>query len=152
MFARLCGDRCTSTFNVWLSFFAAKSNSLRATFVGALRISLGSCISDVYLMNVFRLTQCWVLFNSLASCVCQVSFVYVHPLCPVVVSMLLTYTQSFLSASVVVTATCYCYGAGGLLFLRVLVAAGFVFYGVYVYCVWFGAFCVLVYCLFVLFC
>jgi hypothetical protein len=152
LFALPCGDRCKSTFSLRLSFCTASSNSLRATFVGASSINLGSCFSDVCLVNVLRLTQCWVLFNSLVSCVYHVSFVYVHPLCPVVISMLLTYTQSSLSASVVVVfAAYYFWGAGVLLFLCVLVAAGFVFCSVYVYCVYFGAFCVQICCLLVLF-
>jgi hypothetical protein len=150
LFALPCGDRCKSTFNVRLSFLAASSSSLRATFVGASSINLGSCISDVCLVKVLRLTQCWVLFSSLVSCVYQVSFVYAHPLCPAVVSMLLTYTQSSLSASVVVFVVyCFC-GAGVFLFWCVLVAAGFVMCGVCVYCAFLGAFFVLVCCSFVL--
>jgi hypothetical protein len=152
LFALPCGDRCSSTFNVRLSFFAASSSSLRATFVGASSINLGSCISDVCLVKVLRFTQCWVLLSSLVSCVYQVSFVYAHPLCPAVVSMLLTYTQSSLSASVVVFFVCCFCWADVFLFLCVLVAAGFVVCCVCVYCVFFGSFCVQVCCSLVLFC
>jgi hypothetical protein len=77
------------------------------------------CIRDrftsvVCLVNVLKLTQFWVLFSSLLSCVYQVSLLYVHPPWPVGVIVLLTYTHSSLSASVALTAFRCCLGAGGL--------------------------------------
>ena len=105
-FALLCGGKCRRIFIVF-SFFAARSSSLRATLLGASNIRRGSFTVYVRLANVFRLTQCWVLPSSMLSCDHQLYVVDLHPRWPTGVIMLLTYTHSSFSVSVVVV-PCVC--------------------------------------------
>jgi hypothetical protein len=101
LFALLSGDKCNSTFSVPFVFFAARSSSRRATWDGASRMSLGSFVLGVCLVKVLMFTQFLACPSSLFSCVCQVSPVECHALCPDCVNVLLTYTHSYLSFSVV---------------------------------------------------
>jgi hypothetical protein len=129
-----------------LSFFAARSSSLRATLLGASKIRRGSFTVDVRLANVFRLTQCWVSPSSMLSCDRQFYVVDLHPRWPPGVIMLLTYTHNSFSVSVVVV-PCICMVAVVPVYYRVLLVLNCIC-GVgcirCVYCV--RVFCVFVFC------
>ena len=101
MLALLCGFRCSRTLSDCPVYLAASSSSLLATEFGASRIRRGSLAAEVRLVNDFKLTQwCIVVPSSLLSCVCQFSYVELHPRWPVCVKELLMYTHNALSASV----------------------------------------------------
>jgi hypothetical protein len=100
LFSLPCGDKCSSTLSPPFVLFAARSSSLRATLFGASSIRRLSLFLGVCLVNVIRLTQCLARPSSLFSWVRQCSPVECHPLLPFYLRLLLTYTHSSFSFSV----------------------------------------------------
>jgi hypothetical protein len=120
LLALLCGDRCSSTFIMLLVFLAASSSSRRATGCGASSMSLGSFVVGVIRVNVVRLTQCLAWPNSFFSCVFQLSPEELHARWPDCVNVLLMYTHSFLSASVLGYVCCCVCGRVGIIYYGVV--------------------------------
>jgi hypothetical protein len=85
----------------WL-FFIASSSALRATGVGASRISRGSYIAGVWRVNARKSTDRWDVPISAFSCVCQPAWVSHHPLFPSRNYVLLTYIHLDLSTTLCV--------------------------------------------------
>ena len=83
-------------------FFIASNSALRATRVGASRISRGSWIARVWRVNARKSTGIWDVPISAFSCVCQPACVSHHPLFPFRNYVLLTYIHLDLSTTLYV--------------------------------------------------